>query len=55
MLLELSYSDPQWWINNGIFLGGKLLLTIAILVIGLFVAKKIAKITEKLLQTREID
>lgn len=55
MLLELSYSDPQFWINGAATWGLTLVKAIAVLVIGLFLAKKVAKIVEKLLAKKDFD
>jgi len=55
MLLVSNYSNPDWWIENAINWGKDLAIAVAILIIGLFVAKKIAKITEKILYKKKLD
>jgi small conductance mechanosensitive channel len=50
-----NYTDPQFWIESGIAWGTKLVLAIAILVIGLLVTKRVSKIIASLLKKKEFD
>jgi small conductance mechanosensitive channel len=49
------YINPEFWIDKAVEWGGKLLVAIAILVIGMMVVKKISKITTKLFRAKEFD
>ena len=51
----INYTDPDFWIDSAITWGTKLLIAIAILVIGLMITKRISKIMEKLLKKKEFD
>jgi len=52
---ELSFSDPQYWIESAITWGGKLLIAVAILVIGLMITKKLSKVMAKMLDKKGFD
>ncbi len=50
-----KYTDPSWWIDKSVEHGTQLLIAIAILIIGLFLAKRITKLFAKLLSKKEFD
>ncbi len=51
----VNYADPQFWIDKSIEWGTKLLIAIAILVVGMMIVKKLTKITNKVLRKKEFD
>ncbi len=52
---SVNYADPQFWIDKSIEWGTKLLIAIAILVVGMMIVKKLTKITNKVLRKKEFD
>ena len=52
---NIDYTSPQFWIDKSIDWGTKLIIAIAILVIGMMIAKRISKLTNKLLRKKEFD
>jgi small conductance mechanosensitive channel len=52
---NIDYSNPQFWIDKSIEWGTKILLAVAILVIGMMIVKRISKITNKVLRKRKFD
>lgn len=50
-----NYTDPQFWIDNAITWGTKLLIAIVILVVGMMITKRISKIMAKLLRKKDFD
>lgn len=51
----LTFSDPAWWLEKLTDWGLKLLMAVAILVIGLFIVKKATKIIGKVLEKKDFD
>jgi small conductance mechanosensitive channel len=52
---NIDYANPQFWIDKSIEWGTKILVAVAILVIGMMIVKRISKITNKVLRKREFD
>ncbi|MDX1350997.1 MAG: mechanosensitive ion channel [Putridiphycobacter sp.] len=50
-----KYSNIDWWIEKLVEWGSSLLMFLAILLIGLFIAKKVAKIMSKVLDKKDFD
>jgi small conductance mechanosensitive channel len=55
MLLVSNYTNPEWWIENAISWGTKIATAVFVLVIGLYLVKKVSKISEKLLRKKSFD
>jgi len=55
MLLVSNYMNPEWWIDSAISWGTTLVTAIAVLIIGLFIVKKLSKVVEKLLLKKDFD
>lgn len=52
---HIDYANPQFWIDKSIDWGTKILIAIAILIIGMMIVKRISKITNKVLRKKEFD
>lgn len=52
---SIDYTNPQFWIDNAITWGTKLLIAIAILVIGFMITKRVSKMMAKLLKKKDFD
>lgn len=52
---SVNYTDPQFWIEKSIEWGTKILIAVAILVIGMMIVKRLTKVTNKLLRKKEFD
>ncbi|MGV6861711.1 MAG: mechanosensitive ion channel family protein [Putridiphycobacter sp.] len=51
----VDYTNPDFWIEKGIEWGTKIIIAVAILIIGMMIVKRISKIANKILMKRDFD